>query len=850
MLPRADRADPVQWPVLSRPRPQEDYVYCHQQYGVFTSPNSLSPPPFPLPAPNSSLESTQTAAPAFQKWLYLALIPTAPRFDDPLLDGLSLKSPKSLEIVKRSAISYCLNENTISTWSEVEERLLYLIKVLLKYRVRFCDEESPTFPYKYGYKKWHKNSAEALKAAQQSHLAFRVLMGYVSFSMVARDNTYRVIDPKGDNYRRWWEIDLGRRNVPHNIIDLVHNSELNCFNANYPRAGVVVFHDCDFTHFINDLVKWDVPLWIYWGPFNGPWRLPGTHYQFPRPSRDNIENGRKIVLQNSSRNLEPPRIWEGSGQQRNERGLAYLKRRAREIAEFVKKADERERAIFYSKAAAQATHPLPTFPGPRVWTWRHNKDGYDERIPTTRSEAIQIFHQFEESQRRYDPQRDEWDIFYESIPSSILHYSDALNSKFSSSSPSLFTNELDSRDDTFDFEMRQPSPDMPDIDAQTDGLEDIPEPQAPIDTQDSESVGPQAPVNAQASSEQTSFNLGQNKDQDGEITWKQPTVPQSNTLSDEHRPHSFVDTIAIPEWSYSRALEDQLYSRFGFSPLDHESPCSDDALKWDKVCKTLGDIVHQVKDKNQPCIRTFVSHFIQNHANVEILRQLRTSDISAGADFPLENASSLQARLLSHNGLQLYVITSQQPSDSQTSWVITLDDPAAVLQSFRTPLDGSLRNAARLLLHNGIPFNTFSPSPQTSDSCTSHGKVAYAVHKLTHRPLQHKPDTLDYSRYEEIRDRVLSRPYKRAALLEGGIVWRIAIHSLQFPTDSELLVTQGPSEDAFSRGRAIELDGRRLFDDTLRDDEKDLICGVYELETGTLPFLRLINLLTVLSRLW
>ena len=53
---------------------------------------------------------------------------------------LSLKSPKSLKIMKRSAISYRLNENTISTWSEVEDRLLYLIKVLSKYRVRFCDD--------------------------------------------------------------------------------------------------------------------------------------------------------------------------------------------------------------------------------------------------------------------------------------------------------------------------------------------------------------------------------------------------------------------------------------------------------------------------------------------------------------------------------------------------------------------------------------------------------------------------------------------------------------------------------------------------------------------------------------
>ena len=272
-------------------------------------------------------------------------------------------------------------------------------------------------------------------------------------------------------------------------------------------------------------------------------------------------------------------------------------------------------------------HPLLTFPGLRVWTWWHNKDGYDERVPTTHSKAIQIFHHFEESQQWYDPQRDEWDIFYESIPSSILHYSDALNSKFLSSSPSLFTNELGSGDDTFDFKMWQPSPDMPDIDTQTDGPEDIPEPQATIDTWDSESVGPQAPVNTQVSSEQTSFDLwpsvlpmlDQNKDQDGKLIWKQPTVPQSNTLSDEHHPHSFVNTIAIPEWSYSQALEDQFYSHFGFSLLNHELPCSDNALKWDKVCKTLGDKVHQVKDKNWPCIRTIVSHFIQNHTNIEIL---------------------------------------------------------------------------------------------------------------------------------------------------------------------------------------------------------------------------------------
>ena len=66
-------------------------------------------------------------------------------------------------------------------------------------------------------------------------------------------------------------------------------------------------------------------------------------------------------------------------------------------------------------------------------------------------------------------------------------------------------------------------------------------------------------------------------------------------------------------------------------------------------------------------------------------------------------------------------------------------------------------------------------------------------------------------------------------------MWQIMIHSLQFPADLELPVTQGPSEDAFSWGHVMELVGKQLCDDTLWDDEKDLICGVYELDASTLP---------------
>ena len=138
----------------------------------------------------------------------------------------------------------------------------------------------------------------------------------------------------------------------------------------------------------------------------------------------------------------------------------------------------------------------------------------------------------------------------------------------------------------------------------------------------------------------------------------------------------------------------------------------------------------------------------------------------------------------------------------------------AILQSFRPSLDGSLCNAACWFLHNGISFNTFSPSPQTSDPNALHGKVTYSIHKLTQCLLWHMPDTMDYSWYEEICDWLLSCPYKWAALLKGGIVQQITIHSLQFPADLELLITQGPSEDIFSQGHTMELDGRWLFHNT------------------------------------
>ena len=117
---------------------------------------------------------------------------------------------------------------------------------------------------------------------------------------------YHATDANGhSDFKPWWELDLARQWVPHSIINLVCNSELNSFNMNYPRAGVVVYHDCMMLTFIHDLVKWDVPMWIYWGNVEGSLYGYNTQFfKFSPPTQGEIDQCAKGQI---------PRLSDGMG---------------------------------------------------------------------------------------------------------------------------------------------------------------------------------------------------------------------------------------------------------------------------------------------------------------------------------------------------------------------------------------------------------------------------------------------------------------------------------------------------------------------------------------------------------
>ena len=154
-----------------------------------------------------------------------------------------------------------------------------------------------------------------------------------------------------------------------------------------------------------------------------------------------------------------------------------------------------------------------------------------------------------------------------------------------------------------------------------------------------------------------------------------------------------------------------------------------------------------------------------------------------------------------------------------------------VLFAFREISNGvpNIYAVARALLSNGIPFRTLRPLG---------GAAGVNCWPLTDFPIpirfpNYQFTTHDYAVYLRDRESLLLQPRGRAALLQGGIVWRLALETVGME-----VALEGPSSDvtdyrfgiSFSSG---DLDsGVRYWDDELTNDELILLCGGYRFYTG------------------
>ncbi|KIM34860.1 hypothetical protein M413DRAFT_14867 [Hebeloma cylindrosporum] len=212
--------------------------------------------------------------------------------------------------------------------------------------------------------------------------------------------------------------------------------------------------------------------------------------------------------------------------------------------------------------------------------------------------------------------------------------------------------------------------------------------------------------------------------------------------------------------------------------------------------------------------------FLERLSDAKSSPTAESSDLAEGSLQPLRNVERL--RQLRAVG-SLYVFDFK--TDATLPWMIGVATAAIALYIVRLDSRWNDYEISRHLLHQGIDFHTLlrlrkipkSPIPRIfSPSIRSAGYV-FTVQ--------------DFDLYVHRRDSLLRSPRGRAALLKGGIVWRLAVGIIGI---DECL--EGPSIETVVHRRGLihptadpDLD---LCDDDLSLPELDLICGVYECMTG------------------
>lgn len=174
-------------------------------------------------------------------------------------------------------------------------------------------------------------------------------------------------------------------------------------------------------------------------------------------------------------------------------------------------------------------------------------------------------------------------------------------------------------------------------------------------------------------------------------------------------------------------------------------------------------------------------------------------------------------------GLVFWIDAINLHPSRNAQWRLIVEDPVTALECLRRRWGPHSVDIAYELYSRGCAFQTciLSNCPPVHDRPVTIG--------LGYRLSGYKPCMRDYVTYEGIRNNFLTTPRARAALLKGGIVWRLAREVV-----SDAAVALGPSSEVYGTGRRFSSREGVFWDDDLSEDELDLICGVYKVFTGGL----------------
>ena len=157
-------------------------------------------------------------------------------------------------------------------------------------------------------------------------------------------------------------------------------------------------------------------------------------------------------------------------------------------------------------------------------------------------------------------------------------------------------------------------------------------------------------------------------------------------------------------------------------------------------------------------------------------------------------------------------------------WKLAVTNAADALHVCRLDSRWDDYEIAQHLLRRGTRIHTLLPLEDAPISALPPTIIPVRLpgYKFTRR---------DYDAYVRQREALFATPRGRAALLRGGIVWRLAVEMLSIDE-----VLGGPSLDVVVRWSGLCLPrstpGQSLCDDDLTHEELSLLSGTYICQTG------------------
>lgn len=290
-----------------------------------------------------------------------------------------------------------------------------------------------------------------------------------------------------------------------------------------------------------------------------------------------------------------------------------------------------------------------------------------------------------------------------------------------------------------------------------------------------------------------------------------------------------LDADPVPQSSGAitqpESMDIVLCSRYGF--CGPPGPPMPDAASWHFTRKTLSDVVSPwLWPEYQGQVNTFVRAAIVDNVPPHLW------DLDPASQSPIMffNTDIVVERVT--NGPQIFyrIVPRRAPSSNDALWDLIVPDPITAVECIRRS-HSSIGKAGlvQFFIETGRPFSTrmpIHPQPLTSTA----RRRGYLMPVPGERHHKYVPDALDFKGYERDRSAFLLSHRASAAIKEGGIVWRLAIEHLRF---DELIA--GPVDLPLAMYQCFDGESIGGWDDQLRDDELDLMCGVYRIFTSALP---------------